>query len=103
MSGTHTGNDARNGRNGKDGKNGSYVRKLGRTTPLSYDVFREFVETRPAEVLANIAICLIHQTNFLLDRQLKGLERAFLKDGGVRERMTRARLQTREQQQNGMP
>lgn len=82
----------------KDGREALYVRKLSKTTPLTFDIFREFVETRPAEVVANIAICLIHQANFLLDRQLKGLEEAFLKDGGLRERMTRARLQARDQQ-----
>jgi four helix bundle suffix protein len=43
-------------------------------------------------VVANIIICLIHQTNFLLDRQIRQLEQAFLKEGGLRERMTRARL-----------
>ncbi|SPD73544.1 conserved hypothetical protein [uncultured Desulfobacterium sp.] len=82
----------------KDGREALYVRKLSKTTPLTFDIFREFVETRPAEVVANIAICLIHQANFLLDRQLKGLEEAFLKDGGLRERMTRARLEARDQQ-----
>jgi len=71
------------------------------TSPLSFEVFRDFIETRPAEVVANIAICLIHQANYLLDQQLKGLEKNFLKDGGLRERMTRARLQLREQQRNG--
>ena len=44
---------------------------------------------------ANIAICLIHQTNYLLDQQLKRLEHDFLKTGGLRERMTQARLQAR--------
>jgi len=48
--------------------------------------------------VANIAICLIHQANYLLDQQLKRLEQDFLKDGGLRERMTRARFQAREQQ-----
>jgi len=37
-------------------------------------------------------ICLIHQTNYLLDQLLRQLEQAFLKEGGLRERMTRARL-----------
>ena len=60
---------------------------------MTFEVFREFTETRPAEVVANIAICLIHQANYLLDQQLKSLEKSFLKDGGLRERMTRARLQ----------
>jgi len=43
----------------------------------------------------------IHQANFLLDQQLKSLEKSFLKDGGLRERMTRARLQARDDQRNG--
>lgn len=82
----------------KDGREAQYVRKLGRSAPCSFELFRHFTETRPAEVVANIAICLIHQANFLLDQQLKGLEKAFLKEGGLRERMTQARLIVREQQ-----
>lgn len=78
-----------------------YVRELSKKTPLTFDVFRGFVETRPAEVVANIAICLIHQANYLLDQQMKGLEKAFLKEGGLRERMTRARLQARDEQRSG--
>jgi len=31
----------------------------------------------------------------LLDRQIRQLEQAFLKEGGLRERMTRARLDER--------
>jgi four helix bundle suffix protein len=84
----------------KNSKEALYVRKLGQRSPISYDSYREFVETRPAEVVANIAICLVHQANYLLDRQLKGLEQAFLQDGGLRERMTRARLQARDEQKN---
>ena len=53
------------------------------------------METRPPEVVANIAICLIHQTNYLMDRQLRRLEKDFLEQGGLRERMTRLRLQYR--------
>ncbi|MDR3580728.1 MAG: four helix bundle suffix domain-containing protein [Oryzomonas sp.] len=79
----------------------AYARKPGKTSPLSFEVFREFTETRPAQVVANIAICLIHQANDLLEQQLKRLEHDFLKNGGLRERMTRARLQAREQQRNG--
>ncbi len=41
-------------------------------------------------------ICLVHQTNFLLDQQLRALEKAFLAEGGLRERMTRARLEARK-------
>jgi four helix bundle suffix protein len=55
------------------------------------------VETRSDEVIANIAICLIHQTNYLLDQQLKTLEKEFIEQGGLRERMTQARLKHRSQ------
>lgn len=82
----------------KDSREAQYVRKTGRIIPLTFEAFRTFTETRPAEVVANIAICLIHQANFLIDQQLKGLERAFLKEGGLRERMTQARIMAREQQ-----
>jgi four helix bundle suffix protein len=48
--------------------------------------------------VANILICLIHQTNYLLDQQIRRLEPDFLKEGGLRERMSRARLATRSEQ-----
>jgi four helix bundle suffix protein len=80
----------------KDSKEAQYVRQLGRKTPQTYEDYREFVETRPAGVVANIAICLIHQTNYLIDQQLRRLEQDFLEHGGLRERMTRARLQYRD-------
>ena len=82
----------------KDSKEALYVRKLGHKSPASYETYRNYVDTRPAEVIANIAICLIHQANYLLDQQMKRLEKDFLKDGGLRERMTRARLQARDEQ-----
>jgi len=43
-------------------------------------------------------IGLIKFTNYLLDQQIRQLEKAFLKDGGLRERMTRARLNERDKQ-----
>ena len=81
----------------KDSKEARFVRRLGCKTPQSYELYREFVETRPAEVTANIALCLLHQTNYLLDQQLKTLEKEFIEQGGLRERMTRVRLATRNQ------
>jgi four helix bundle suffix protein len=85
----------------KDSKEAQYVRKLGSKPYTTYETYRTYVDTRSAEVIANIAICLIHQANYLLDQQLKRLEKDFLKDGGLRERMTRARLQARDEQRNG--
>jgi four helix bundle suffix protein len=75
----------------KNSKEALFVRKLGNGSHVTYETYREFCETRPAEVVANIAICLIHQPNFLLDQQIRRLERDFIKEGGIRERMTKAR------------
>lgn len=85
----------------KDSKEALYVRRLGNKSHVTYETYREFCETRPAEVVANIAICLIHQTNYLLDQQIRRLEQDFLKEGGLRERMTQARLKVREEQRKG--
>ena len=76
----------------KDSKEALYVRRLGKKTNLSYEDFREFIETRSPDVVANILISLIHQANYLLDQQLRRLEKDFVEQGGLRERMTRARL-----------
>jgi four helix bundle suffix protein len=76
----------------KDSKAAQYVRGLGRKMPQTYELYREFMETRPPETIANIAICLIHQANYLIDQQLRRLEKDFLEQGGLRKRMTRARL-----------
>jgi four helix bundle suffix protein len=81
----------------KNSKEAQYVRNLGHKSRGTYASFREFVETRPPETVANIAICLIHQANYLLDRQKRRLEQDFLREGGLRERMTRARLAVRHQ------
>ena len=79
----------------KNSKEALFVRRLGARKNRSYESYRTYIETRPAPVVANILICLIHQTNYLLDQQLRELERAFLEEGGLRERMTRARLSAR--------
>jgi restriction system protein len=51
--------------------------------------------TAPAEVAANTLICLINQASSLLGKQIRQLEQDFLAHGGLRERMTRARLESR--------
>lgn len=43
-------------------------------------------------------IGLIKLTSYLLDQQLRRLEQDFLNEGGLRERMTRARLAVRTRQ-----
>jgi four helix bundle suffix protein len=84
----------------KDSPEALFVRKLGARKDTSYRSYETYLTTRPAEIVANMLICLIHQTNYLLDQQLRQLEKAFVEEGGLRERMTRARLAERAKARN---
>ena len=79
----------------KNSKQALYVRKLGAQRDVSYESYRTYIETRPDHVVANIIVCVIHQTNYLLDQQIRKMEQVFLAEGGMRERMTQARLRSR--------
>lgn len=82
----------------KNSKQALYVRRLRHRPDESFETYREFVETRDAAVIANIAICLIHQARYLIDHQILRLEKDFVEHGGLRERMTWARLQRRNEE-----
>ena len=58
--------------------------------------YMEIVRTRPPETIANIAICLIKQNDYMMFKLLKSLEKQFLKEGGFRERMTTLRARQRK-------
>ena len=75
------------------------VRGLCYRKDRSYKTYKTYVESSP-ETAANTMICLIHQTNYLLDQQLRALEKEFLKQGGFTERMYRARSRTRDWSRN---
>ncbi len=70
------------------------VRALCYRKNRSYLTYRTYFEAS-AEIAANTLICLIHQTNYLLDQQLRALEKEFLKEGGFTEKLYRARSQMR--------
>ena len=76
----------------KDSREALFVRKLGAKKDVSYRTYETYIETRPREVIANILVCLMHRTNYLLDQLIRKLEKAFVEEGGLREGMTRARL-----------
>ena len=80
----------------KDSKEALFVRRLAYRKDESFETYREFLETRNGIVCANIMICLVNQCNFLLDRQIRRLERDFVKNGGLRERMSQARRSYRK-------
>jgi four helix bundle suffix protein len=80
------------------------LRKLNRIPNATYATFQKGIEHPDPEITANVIIGLIRVTTYLLDQQIRQLERDFLENGGNRERMTRARLQKRDRQrrqQNG--
>jgi len=76
---------------GRDDTRTREVRGLVYRPNRSYRTYSELVEHGDAETAANTLICLIHQTSFLLDRQLKQLEGRFLDEGGFTERLYRLR------------
>lgn len=65
--------------------------------------YREAVNIRSAETVANIAIILIHQADVLLYRLIERQKSDFLQQGGIREQMTRARIQYRKNQSSQNP
>ena len=82
----------------RDHRYAQRLRTLNKIPNSTYDTFRKGIENPDPEICANVIIGLIKVTNYLLDRQIQSLEQAFLKEGGLRERMTRARLNERKRQ-----
>jgi four helix bundle suffix protein len=74
------------------------LRQLNRTPDANYDTFKRGIEHPDPAICANVIVGLIKVTCYLLDQQLRRLERDFLREGGLRERMTRARLAIRVNQ-----
>jgi four helix bundle suffix protein len=61
----------------------------------TYETFKKAIEHESPEICANSMITLIKITTYLLKQQIKQLEIAFVKEGGLRERMTKARIDER--------
>lgn len=82
---------------GKNHPTAQAVRRLAYEKNRSYLTYRSYIEESSPEVAANTLVCLIHQTNYLLDQQLRQLEQAFLKEGGFTERLYQTRFRSRKQ------
>ena len=80
---------------GKNHAQAQKIRTLAYASNRSYMTYKTYIEGSPPEVAANALICLIHQTNFLLDQQLRQLEKQFLDQGGFTEKLYRARQNAR--------
>lgn len=57
--------------------------------------YRQRLENRNDEVIANMALTLIHQTDSLLQKLIVAVQNQFLKEGGIREQMYKARIENR--------
>ena len=73
-------------------------RELNRTPNANYETYRKAIEHDDPEICANAMICLIKIVTYLLSQQMKSLEKAFIEEGGMRERMTKARIDYRKKQ-----
>ncbi|MHB1279566.1 MAG: four helix bundle suffix domain-containing protein [Bacteroidia bacterium] len=72
------------------------LRELNKSTPKpNYETFVKAIEHESPEICANTMITLIKICTYLLKQQLKQLESAFIKEGGLWERMTKARIDER--------
>lgn len=78
----------------KDEPKAQEVRALGYRSDRSYRTYSSYLAS--PETAANCAICLIHQANYLLDQQLKALEKEFLEKGGFTERLYQERKRFRD-------
>ncbi|MBA4389402.1 MAG: four helix bundle protein [Syntrophus sp. (in: bacteria)] len=63
---------------GKEHAKAKEVRTLAWKENRSYSTYKAYFENPNPEVAANAAICVIHQANYLLDQQLRTLEKSFL-------------------------
>ncbi len=57
--------------------------------------YREILKKCDAEMTCNLAITLIHQTDVFLRKLIEKAQSDFIQEGGVREAMTRARINHR--------
>jgi four helix bundle suffix protein len=69
------------------------MRELGKTQTSDY--FIKIAKTRTPETIANMTICLIHQEDYLLEKQIDKLSKDFLEKGGFKEQMYKARKESR--------
>lgn len=83
----------------KDDPRAQEIRKLAYIQNRSYENYRSYIEEADAETAANTVLCVTYQATYLLDRLIKQLERTFIEEGGISERMLQARLRHRRESQ----
>ena len=66
-------------------------------------LYAQWLEHADPAVRANTLICLINQTNYLLDQQIVALEEQFVEEGGYSEKLAAQRLAFRSGQKENIP
>lgn len=77
----------------KDDPRALAVRKLAYKNYKSYNDYKIYIGD--PESAANAMICLVNQTNQLVDQKYRWEEEKFVKDGGFRENLLKKRLEYR--------
>jgi four helix bundle suffix protein len=80
----------------KDSSESRKVRALVYNRYNSYNNYKIYTDS--PESAANAMVCLINQTNQLLDQKLRWLEDRFVKEGGFRENLFKKRMDYRKSQ-----
>lgn len=62
--------------------------------------YRSIFDKCDSEMVCNLAITLIHQTDVFLRKLIERAKTDFLREGGIREQMTRGRLDYRSNHKN---
>ncbi|MDD3877136.1 MAG: four helix bundle suffix domain-containing protein [Bacteroidales bacterium] len=70
-------------------------REINKTPNATYETYKNAIEHADPGICANSMICLINIVTYLLNKQIRSLEKAFIEEGGLRERMTKARIEKR--------
>ncbi|MDP1883740.1 MAG: four helix bundle suffix domain-containing protein [Candidatus Moranbacteria bacterium] len=69
----------------KESQEAKTIRNLAYSQDRSYATYSSYLNNPKSA--ANMLICIIHQTNYLLDQQLKKLSEEFSNQGGFTERL----------------
>lgn len=88
------------GKTGQPGTAGYYVQRFDRLrefakTHSDYDAYAPFFYKWTDEEMCNTAICLCHMVDKAMTSFIEKRDREFVEEGGIRERMTAARLDQR--------
>ncbi|MBI2008213.1 four helix bundle protein [Candidatus Amesbacteria bacterium] len=82
----------------KDSPESRDVRRLVYNDYNGYNSYKSYISD--SGKAANTMICLINQTNRLLDQKLRWLEDQFVREGGFRENLFRKRMEFRNAKVN---